>query len=144
MAITTLILGAVVVLVLVGVLALVFMRSNEVQLTGKTEGKPEWMKSTPPKETVAATRADDEGVTLYNHDEGERLAAPFAEQIEDILRAKLDSDPFNKFKIDLGTGKDGSLEIWVDGKMYASVDELPDERLKKAFREAVEKWERHG
>jgi hypothetical protein len=142
MAITTLVVGAIVILVLVGVLALVFMKSNEVQLTGKTEDKPEWMKSTPPKETMAASRADDEGVTLYDHDAGERLASPFAEQIEDILQAKLDSDPFNKFKIDLGTGKDGSLEIWVDGKMYASVDEIPDAGLKKAFREAVEKWEK--
>lgn len=141
MAITTLILGVVVVLVLVGVLALVFMKSNEVQLTGKTEDKPEWMKSTPPQETMAATRADDEGVTLYDHDAGERLAAPFAEQIEDILRAKLDSDPFNKFEIDFGSARDGSLEIWVNGTKYASVDEIPDEGLKKAFHEAVEKWE---
>jgi hypothetical protein len=142
MTITALVLGAVVILVLVGALALMFMKSNEVQLTGRTEDKPEWMKSTPPAETVAASRADDEGVTLYDHDAGERLASPFAEQIEDILRAKLDSDPFNKFEIDLGTGKDGSLEIWVNGKMYASVDEIPDEGLKKAFREAVEKWEK--
>ena len=141
MAITTLVLGAVVILILVGALALIFMKSNEVQLTGKTEDKPEWMKSTPPQETVTASRADDEGVTLYDHDEGERLASPFAEQIEDILREKLDSDPFNKFEIDLGTGKDGSLEIWVDGKMYASVDELPDAGLKQAFHEAVKKWE---
>lgn len=141
MTITVLIIGAIVVLVTVGLLALVFMKSNEVQLTGKTESKPEWMTSTPPAETVAASRADDEGVTLYDHDTGERLAAPFAEQIEDILRAKLDSDPFNKFQIDFGTGKDGSLEIWVNGKMYAGVDELPDEGLKKAFREAVRKWE---
>jgi hypothetical protein len=141
MTITTLVLGAIVILISVGLLALVFIKSNQVELTGKTEDKPEWMKSAPPKETVAATRADDEGVTLYDHDAGERLAAPFAEQIEDILRAKLDGDPFNKFEIDLGTGEDGSLEIWVNGKMYASVDELPDEGLKKAFREAVEKWE---
>lgn len=141
MAITVLVIGAIVILIMVGVLALVFMKSNEVQLTGKTEDKPEWMSSTPPAESVAASRADDEGVTLYDHDAGERLAAPFAEQIEDILRAKLDSDPFNKFEIDFGTGKDGSLEIWVNGKMYPSMEELPDEGLKQAFREAVRKWE---
>jgi len=142
MTVMALVLGAVVILISVGLLALVFMKSNAVQLTGKTENKPEWMSSTPPKETVAATRADGEGVTLYDHDSGERLASPFAEQIEDILRAKLDSDPFNKFEIDFGSAKDGSLEIWVNGKMYAGVDELPDEGLKQAFREAVQKWER--
>ena len=142
MTIMVLILGAIVILISVGLLALMFMKSNEVQLTGKTEDKPEWMSSTPPKETMAATRADDEGVTLFDHDAGERIASPFAEQIEDILRAKLDSDPFNKFEIDFGSAKDGSLDIWVNGKMYASVDEIPDEGLKKAFREAVEKWEK--
>ena len=138
---TVLILGGIVVLVSVGLLAMMFMKSNEVNLTGKTEEKPEWMKSTPPAATVETTRAENEGVTLFNYDEGERIASPFAEQIEDILRAKLKSDPFNKFDIDLGTAKDGSLEIWVNGKAYGSVGELPDEGLKVAFRDAVKEWE---
>ena len=140
MTITILILGGIVVLISVGLLALMFMKSNKVDLTGKADGKPEWMRSTPPKETIEATFADDEGVTIFDHDAGEKLAAPFAEQIEDILRAKLDSDPFNKFDIDLGTAKDGSLDIWVNGKKYSSVDELPDENLKNAFQAAVQKW----
>ena len=135
------ILGGLVVLISVGLLAVMFMKSNEVNLTGKTNDKPEWMRSTPPKETMDATRADNEGVTIFDHDAGERLAAPFAEQIEDILRAKLDSDPFNKFEIDLGTGADGMLEIWVNGTKYESINELPDEGLKNAFHEAVKKWE---
>ena len=136
----TMLLGGVVILVLVGLLALMFMRANEVNLTGKTNDKPEWMHSMPPQETIDATLADDEGITSFNYDEGEKLAAPFAEQIEDILRAKLDSDPFNKFNIDLGTAKDGSLDIWVNGEKYASIDELPDEGLKRAFQNAVNKW----
>ena len=140
MLMTTMILGGIVVLILVVALALVFMKSNAVNLTGKTEDKPEWMQSTPPKETMEATRSENEGVTIFNYDTSEKIAAPFAEQIEDILRAKLKSDPFNKFDIDLGTGVDGSLEIWVNGTKYESVDQLPDERLKKAFHEAVKKW----
>jgi len=142
MTITVLVLGAIVILVSVGLLAFVFMKSNEVQLTGKTDSKPEWMHSEPPQETMDATHADGEGVTSFDHDAGERLAAPFAEQIEDILRAKLDSDPFNKFEIDFGSARDGSLEIWVNGKMYASVDEIPDAGLRQAFHEAVKKWEK--
>jgi len=142
MTITVLVLGAIVILVSVGLLAFVFMKSNEVQLTGKTDSKPEWMHSEPPQETMNATRADGEGITSFDHDAGERLAAPFAEQIEDILRAKLDSDPFNKFEIDFGSARDGSLEIWVNGKMYASVDEIPDAGLRQAFHEAVKKWEK--
>jgi hypothetical protein len=140
MFMTTMILGGIVILILIGALALVFMRSNQVNLTGKTDGKPEWMRSTPPKETMEATIAENEGVTIFNYDAGEKIAAPFAEQIEDILRAKLKTDPFNKFDIDLGTSADGSLEIWVNGKKYESVDKLPDEGLKKAFHEAVKKW----
>jgi len=140
MTITVLILGGVVILILVGLLALMFMKSNNVNLTGKTDNKPEWMQSTPPQETMDATRADNEGVTIFDHDEGEKLAAPFAEQIEDILRARLNSDPFNKFDIDLGTAADGSLEIWVNGTKYASVNEIPDEGLKQAFQAAVKKW----
>jgi len=140
MLMTTMILGGIVVLILVGLLALMFMRSNQVNLTGKTDDKPEWMRSTPPQETMDATRAENEGVTIFNYDEGEKIAAPFAEQIEDIIRAKLNSDPFNKFDIDLGTAADGSLEIWVNGTKYESVKELPDEKLKVAFNEAVKKW----
>ena len=142
MTLTTLILGGIVVLISVGLLAIMFMKSNQVNLTGKTEDKPEWMHSAPPKETIEATRADDKGVTLFDHDAGEKLAAPFAEQIEDILRAKLDSDPFNKFEIDLGTAEDGSLEIWVNGIKYSSVEEIPDKGLKQAFHAAVKKWEK--
>jgi hypothetical protein len=142
MIITVIVVGSIVVLIFVGALALMFMQSNKVNLTGKTDDKPEWMHSTPPQETMDVTRAEGEGVTVFNYDAGEKIAAPFAEQIEDILRAKLDSDPFNKFKIDLGSGKDGSLEIWVNGKMYSSVNELPDEGLKAAFHEAVKKWEK--
>jgi len=140
MMMTTLIVGGIVILISVGLLALVFMKSNQVNLTGKTDDKPEWMRSMPPKETTDATRADNEGVTIFDYDEGEKIAAPFAEQIEDILRAKLNSDPFNKFDIDLGTAADGSLEIWVNGEKYESVKALPDEKLKSAFNEAVKKW----
>jgi hypothetical protein len=140
MSITMLIVGGIAILISVVLIALVFMRSNEVNLTGRTDDKPDWMRSTPPMETVEATRAENEGVTIFDYDAGEKIAAPFAEQIEDILRAKLNSDPFNKFSIDLGTGADGSLEIWVNGTKYESVNELPDQGLKNAFHEAVTKW----
>ena len=138
---TFVVIVGVIVVVMVLLIVPVFIKSRKVNLTGKTDEKPEWMRSTPPAETMKATRAENEGVTLYNQDADEKVAAPFAEQIEDILRAKLDSNPFNKFKIDLGTSEDGSLEIWVNGTKYSSVNDLPDEELKQAFLEAVKKWE---
>ena len=124
-------------------LALVFMKSNQVDLTGKTDedGKPEWMHAMPPKETLEASRADGEGVTLYDHDEGEKLAAPFAEQIEDVLKAKAAGDPYlRSFNLDFGTGTDGGLEIWVNGEKYDGVANLPDEHLKQALLQVVKDW----
>jgi hypothetical protein len=136
------VLGVVVILISVGLLALMFIKSNEVNLTGGNDKKPEWMRSNPPAETMAATRAEGEGVTLYNADDGEHLASPFAEQIEDILRARLESDSrLSRFKVDLGTSEDDELEFWVNGEKYASIDELPDQDLKKAVHEAVKSWE---
>ena len=136
-----LIAGGIMVLISVVLLALVFLKSNQVNLMEKTDGKPEWMHALPPEETVAATMKDGEGITLFDHDEGEKLAAPFAEQIEDILRAKAENDPYLKsFDIDFGTSSDGGLEIWVDGTKYDGVASLTDEKLKETLLQVVKDW----
>ncbi|MBK6792039.1 MAG: hypothetical protein IPG80_05735 [Anaerolineales bacterium] len=145
MSILILVAGGVMIVVALVMLALVFMKSNQVNLTEKTDGKPEWMHAMPPAETVAATLKDGEGVALFDHDEGEKLAAPFAEQIEDVLRAKVESDPYLKsFNIDFGTAPDGGLEIWVNGEKYEGVANLPDEQLKKTFLQVVKEWNSRG
>lgn len=141
MSILVLVTGALLILVGLGLLAFVFIKANQVNLTEKTDTKPEWMHAMPPEETVKATLAEGEGVTLYNYDEGEKVASPFAEQIEDILRAKVENDPYLKsFKIDFGTADDGGLEIWVDGTKYDGVASLPDEKLKETLLQAVKDW----
>jgi hypothetical protein len=143
MDITLIIVGAAVVLVVIILLVPVFQKARDVSLTEPTDEKPEWMQSTPPAETQAATKADGEGVALYDHDADEKVAAPFAEQIEDILKAKIEADQYlSQFTIDLGTAPDGGLEIWVNGEMYTDVKSLPDERLRQAFQEAIEKWDK--
>jgi hypothetical protein len=140
-SITILVAAGLMILIGLGMLALVFMRSNQVNLTEKTEGKPEWMRAMPPEETVSATTADGEGVTLFDHDEGEKIAAPFAEQIEDVLKAKAANDPYLKsFDLDFGTGADGGLEVWVNGLKYDGVANLPDEHLKQLLLQAVREW----
>ena len=145
MSILILVAGGVMIVVALVMLALVFMKSNQVNLTEKTDGKPEWMHAMPPAEPVAATLKDGEGVALFDHDEGEKLAAPFAEQIEDVLRAKVESDPYLKsFNIDFGTAPDGGLEIWVNGEKYEGVANLPDEQLKKTFLQVVKEWNSRG
>jgi hypothetical protein len=135
-----LILGGLAIVVMVVALGWLFMRANRVNLTGTKEGeKPEWMRSTPPRETLAATQADGEGVTLYDHDAGEKLAAPFAEQIEDILQNLIEADPqLKKYKLDFGTASDGGLEIWVDGKPYRAIKDIPEEPIRAAIQKAID------
>jgi hypothetical protein len=136
--------GGITVLVVVAVVVLFIVLARRVNLTrsGSPDQKPEWMRTTPPPETVAATQEDGRGIALYDYDRGEKVAAPFAEQIEDVLRARLKSDPaLAAIDVDLGTAPDGGLEIWVNGERYTDVNLLPDERLRQAFREATREWE---
>jgi len=142
MNMTVLIIGGIAVLVVIVLLIPLFVKSNNVNLLPHTGKKPEYMRELPPEETIAATLEEGEGITVFDFDKGEKLAAPFAEQIEDILRARLKADPIlKKYEIDFGTSADHSLEIWVNGEKYMSVNELPDEGLKAAFRALVKKWD---
>jgi len=128
-------------IVVIVIFAVMFRESNKVNLTGNTEDKPTWMRETPPAETLGALLQEGKKVTVFDYDEGERLAAPFTEQIEDIFRVKIEADPdLDHYQVDLGSASDGTLEIWVNDKKYTNVNDLPDNRLKQAFRDAVVKW----
>ena len=69
-------LGGFALVVFLGIVVLLVIQSRRVNLTksDKPNEKPEWLRANPPKETMAATLADGEGITPYNYDEGERLA----------------------------------------------------------------------
>jgi hypothetical protein len=128
-------------IVVIVIFAVMFRESSKVNLTGDTEDKPAWMRETPPAETLGALLREGKKVTVFDYDEGEKLAAPFTEQIEDIFRAKIEADPaLNHYQVDLGSAPDGTLEIWINDKKYTNVNDLPDNRLKLAFRESVTKW----
>ena len=142
---TVYLIGAIALVIILGIVVMLVLQSRRVNLTkpNSPEEKPEWLKSTPPKETIAATLADGEGITLYNHDEGERLAAPFAEQIEDILQALLKDDPqLSSLKVDLGTSDSGGLEFWVNGTKYEQIEDIPNKPLRDTILQAVKKWEK--
>lgn len=129
--------------VIVLVYAIFVLQRRRVDLTSaKSPGqKPEWMKTTPPPETVTAIRADGEGLGLYDHDPGEVHAAAFVEQIEDIVHARLREDSaFSGIEVDFGTAPTGELEILVDGEGYTDVNDIPDERVREVIRQAVESW----
>jgi hypothetical protein len=103
------------------------------------------MSTTPPAESVAAIEADGKDMALYDHDQGENVAAPFAEQIEDILRAQMSRDShLQSYEVDFGTGADGSLEIRVGEKTYTNIEQIPDDRLRAAIKQAVATYNRHA
>jgi hypothetical protein len=69
---------------------------------------------------------------------GERLASPVSEQIEEAAQRKLAGYPDLAGKrLDFGTAGDGGLEIWFDDVRYESVDQIPDVRVRAAVAEAV-------
>lgn len=133
----------VIVAVLVAVIYLLFVRSQRVNLTDtqSPDEKPEWLATTPPPETIAATQANGQGIALFGTDPGERLASPFAEQIEDIAKALIAADPqLADTQIDFGTAPDGRLEIWVGDKRYTDISHLPDERLRALMQQAIDRF----
>jgi|GEM_PF-1446067 len=72
---------------------------------------------------------------------GERPSAPVSEAIEELTRAQLTAYPdLARVKLDFANAADGSLEIWVDQAHYHSVDEVPDERLRRAIQQAAQEW----
>lgn len=68
----------------------------------------------------------------------EKLAAPFAEQIEDIIHDLVAAEPaLTGILVDFGTAPDGTLEIWVNDKRYADVGHVPDERIRAVIQQAI-------
>jgi len=71
-------------------------------------------------------------------EKGEEQASPISEQIEEMVRKRLADYPdLAEQVVDFGTAEDGSLEIWIADKRYASVDDIPDARVRDAISEAV-------
>ena len=136
-------LGGVVLVIIAVLLFFLWRRSRDVNLTETRPGEtPEWMREEPPEETLAAVKAEDNRVMLYDRDEGEALAAPFAEQIEDIVNARVAEDPtVSQYEVDFGTADDGTLEVWINGQRYTDVAEIPQPRLREIIRNAAQSWQ---
>jgi len=124
------------------IFGLLISRSRKIDLDSAPEGEtPSWIHSNIPDETIDASLADKEGITLFDQDPGEDLAAPFAEQIEDILRSQLQADPeLQFFDVDFGTAPDGGIEFHFRGETYLEIDQIPEEYLRDAIKKAIEKY----
>jgi hypothetical protein len=134
-----LVVGGLAVLVVIGVALWLIGQGRKFKLTETSaDQKPDWMRSSPPPETREALKAAGAKMAVFAHEEGERLAAPFAEQIEDLVRARLANDPeLAAVKIDFGTGPEGGLEISVDGQPYAGLEAIPNPRLKALLQDVI-------
>ncbi|HEY42669.1 MAG TPA: hypothetical protein G4O11_01675 [Anaerolineae bacterium] len=74
-----------------------------------------------------------------NSESDEFQASPVSEQIEDMVQQKLQAySDLRSVVVDFGTSLDGSLEIWIDGERYLDIEDIPDDRIRKAIAEAVE------
>jgi flagellar biosynthesis/type III secretory pathway M-ring protein FliF/YscJ len=76
-------------------------------------------------------------------EEGERPATIISEQIEEQVKKILEAEgKMMGREIDFATASDGSLEIWIEGKRYKEIDEIPDEDVRVALKKAVDNFNR--
>jgi hypothetical protein len=89
----------------------------------------------PPTELPPATKAMIADARI---DPGERVASTAAEQIEERVKQKLAQYPdLAGTKIDFGSVPDLTVDIWVNDVQYDDVDDIPDERIRRAIQEAA-------
>lgn len=76
-------------------------------------------------------------------DQYERTSSIAAEQIEEMVRRRLEQYPdLADTVFDFGTMADGTVDIWVNRKQYDNPEDIADERIRKAVQEAVEEFNR--
>ena len=90
-------------------------------------------KADPTSNAITMQHAPD-----ARHVPGERKSSLVAEQIEEMVRNRLDAYPdLADVELDFGTVEDGSIDIWVGGVQYDNAKNIPDERIRTAIAEAV-------
>ena len=62
-------------------------------------------------------------------------------QINKILQARLAGSPFSSKGIRLQESLDGGVLVWIGLKKFEGVDEVPDETIKAAIKDAIAEWE---
>ena len=143
---SVLIVGALAVLVVIGIAAWLFWKGRNFKLSETPpEQKPEWTRGTPvtPAPEVLIT----EGVPPVVFDEitAEDLNTPFAKQIEHMVSNTLKSDPFLKsIRVDFTTNPDDSLEFNINGAKYASLEAIPEGRVKVIIKQAIEAYNKRA
>ncbi len=85
-----------------------------------------------------AAYAPDASVEAY-----ERPSSIAAEQIEAKVRQKIETYPeLADTVLDFATMGDGTVDIWVNRRQFNDVEDIPDERIRNAIKEAVKEFNR--
>ena len=66
----------------------------------------------------------------------------FIETIEQILQNRLAETPLSSRSVHLRSGKDGRLEIEVDGTIYGDLEGIEDKAVRDAIQSSVDEWQR--
>jgi hypothetical protein len=84
-------------------------------------------------------------ITDARYEEGERPSSLISEQVEEMSKRRLAQYPdLANVKLDFGTMPDGTIDIWVDGEQFDDIEDIPDDRIRKAIKEAVEELNRRA
>lgn len=96
------------------------------------------LRPSPPQRLPPSTQAMIADAKL---DAGERPSTVTAEQIEEMVKLKLDQFPdLADVKLDFGSMPDLTIDIWVDAAQYDDVEDIPDERIRQAIKEAADEF----
>ncbi len=93
------------------------------------------------RQTPALSGDVQKMVTDAKVEQHERPSSLVAEQIEEMARRKLEQYPdLADTVLDFGAVKDGTIDVWVNRNQYDNPEDIPDERIRKAIKEAVEEF----
>ncbi|HEY3312923.1 MAG TPA: hypothetical protein VGK00_14885 [Anaerolineales bacterium] len=132
------IVGGLAILVVIGIAVWLLRKGQNFKLSDTQPGqKPEKRGGSPANPDPLKNAA----IPPVVFDEIEDLNAPFATQIEHMVRKNLKADPFLKsIRIDFTTNPDDSLEFNINGAKYASLDAIPEGRVKVIIKQAIEAY----
>jgi hypothetical protein len=65
----------------------------------------------------------------------------FVQAIDQILQRRLRQSGLHNLSVNIRSGKDEGIEIIVNGKSYAAVDEVEDKAVREVIQASIDEWE---
>lgn len=121
-------------------------RDVEPTLPVKLEEEREGPATTPLEGTPRKSRAmsfTEWGIALpFDHEPQASLSIPA--QIDRILQRMISGTPLEARRIRLREGPDQSVIVLVGESVFTSVEDVPEEDIRRTIRAAVDEWERRA